>query len=103
MKENIRNAKIASADILMNKDEACIKIILDYGAEGNDKYNNIYRITDDSTLYQYIGIYLYRILNVAGANSVHDLAGKPVRVVLDDEGRVDKIGGYLGGRWYSQE
>lgn len=86
----IKNAVIKSYDI-QTKDYSCLVMNLELKIEGGQgacfggfSLGHSRMKLDKNKPWNVAGYYITRVLTIAGVDSVHDLPGAPIRVIIED-------------------
>lgn len=90
----MKNAVISAAKLEL-ENVVLITIELRYGG-GSFQAFGAYQLADP-----YAGLFIRRVLQIAGASSWDELVGRPLRVRIDDKGFVYSIGHFLDDRWFT--
>lgn len=96
----VRNARIKSASISIERNMLTSFLILDYGS-GQQGFGG-YRLWSPKTNKDIGGKYIYKILTTLEVDSWDKLKGEVVRV-RTHEGKAIAIGHFLKDRWFSLE
>lgn len=102
-----RNAVIKSA-LITNADHGLLSIWLrlDYGgtqqgfggyALGKNPNNAEFNIRNE---HNYLGVWIWKIMDVCGVSDWNDIVGKPIRVECEHE-KVYAIGHYIEDIWFT--
>jgi hypothetical protein len=99
MKDGIVNAVIESAELSVERGFLTGNIMLDYG-NGGHQGTGAFGLYSAKHGHDCGGLFVFRVLQVAGAEEWGRLRGRPVRVRIEG-GLVSAVGHYLKDDWFS--